>query len=103
MDEVGGAIERVDVPDEIAVLVAVALAGFFGVDAMLGIGTQQGFDDGGLGGLVHFSHKVVRLLLRNAHRFDVERGAVDDGASGAGSLDGHVEHGMQVGRHVNCG
>jgi hypothetical protein len=40
--------------------------------------------------------------LRYANRFNVERGAVDDGASGARSLDGHVEHGVEIGRHKLC-
>jgi tRNA/rRNA methyltransferase len=51
-------------------------------------------------GVVDFGDEVVDLLLRDAHGFDVQRGAVDDGAGGAGGLDGHVEHGVQVGgRH----
>jgi hypothetical protein len=40
--------------------------------------------------------------LRNADRFHVERSTVDDGASGACSLDGHIEHGVEIGRHELC-
>jgi hypothetical protein len=31
--------------------------------------------------------------------FDVQRCAVDDGTGGAGGLDGHVGHGVQIKRH----
>jgi hypothetical protein len=50
--------------------------------------------------VVDFGDEVIDLLLRDAHRFHIQRRAVDDGAGGAGGLDGHVEHGVQVGgRH----
>ena len=48
------------------------------------------------------SVEVVDLFLRDANRFNVERSTVDDGASGACSLDGHVEHGVEIGRHKLC-
>jgi hypothetical protein len=49
--------------------------------------------------MVDLGHKIVDLFLRDANRFNVKRGTVDDGASGARSLDGHVEHGVEIGRH----
>lgn len=52
-----------------------------------------------LGRMVHLGDEVVHLLLRHAHGFNVEGGAVDDGAGGACSLDGYVEHGVEIGRH----
>jgi hypothetical protein len=52
--------------------------------------------------VVDFGDEVIDLLLRDANRFNVERGTVDDGASGARSLDGHVEHGVEIGRHELC-
>ena len=99
VDEVGGAVQRVDDPDMVGVLGAVLAARFFGQDGMLGVGVEQRFDDDALGGLVYLGHKVVHLLLRNAHRFHIQGGTVDEGASGAGSLDGHVKHGVQGVRH----
>ncbi len=99
VDEVGGAVQRVDDPDEFRILRAVLAARFLGEDAMARIGGEQGLDDGLLARVVHLGHEVVDLLLRNAHRLDVERRAVDDGACGASGLDGHVEHGVQIGRH----
>ena len=41
-------------------------------------------------------HKVVDLLLRMRTALDVHGRAVDDGASGAGGLDAHVEHGCRL-------
>ena len=71
---------------------------------MARIGREQGFNDDLLTGLVDFGDVVVDLLLRDANGLDVECGAVDDGAGGASGLDGHVEHGMQVGSgHGLCG
>ena len=46
------------------------------------------------GRVVDFGHEIVGLLGRDTDRLDVEGGAVDDGAGGARSLDGHVEHGV---------
>ena len=99
VDEVGGAVQRVDHPDEIGMLGAVLLARLFSQDAVAWVGCEQGFDDDFFSRMIHFGHKVVDLLLRNAHGFHVKGRAVDDGAGGACSLDGHVEHGVQIGRH----
>ena len=102
MDEIGGAVQRVDDPDIVGILGAMRAAGFFGQDAVAGIGGEQGLDDDLFAGLIDLGDEVVDLLLRDTHRLDVERRAIDDGASGARSLDGHVEHGMQIGRHELC-
>ncbi|MNV28253.1 hypothetical protein D3C71_1194380 [compost metagenome] len=99
MDEVGGAVQRVDDPDKFRILGAVFAARLFGQDAVAGVGRQQRLDDDFFGRVVHFGHKVVDLLLRDPHRFHVKGRAVDDGAGGACGLDGHVKHGVQVGRH----
>jgi len=77
----------------------VLAARFFGQDAVAWVCSQQRLDDDGFAGVVDFGDEVIDLLLRDAHGFDVERGAIDDCASGAGGLDGHVEHGVQVERH----
>ena len=71
-------------------------ARFFGPDGVAGVGAQQGFDDDCFGRVVHLGDKVIDLLLGNADRFHVKRGAVDDGAGSAGGFDGHVDHGVQV-------
>jgi hypothetical protein len=98
VDEVGGAVERVDDPDKTLVAsLALPPARLFSPDAVIWVGCQQRFDDGVFGRFVDFGDEVVRLFGGHPHRLDVEGSAVDDGASGACSLDGHVEHGVQVG------
>ena len=77
---------------------AMLAAGFLGPDAVVRIRGQQRLDDDLFGRVIDFGDEVVRLLLRDADGLDVERSPVDDRAGGAGGLDGHVEHGMQVGR-----
>ena len=62
MQEVGGAIQRVDDPDELAVLRAMLAAGFFGQDGVTGVGGEQDLDDRGLSRLVDLGHKVVGPL-----------------------------------------
>ena len=89
-------------PDMVGLRVAARGARLLGVDAVAGIGGQQGVDDGVLAGVVDLGDEVVDLFLRDAHGLDVERGAVDDGASGARGPDGHVQHGVQGGRHGLC-
>ena len=85
-------------------LAPCVVARFLGPDAVAGVGREQRLDDGLLAGMVDFGDEVVDLLLRDAHGLDVERGPVDDGAGGAGGLDGHVEHGVQAwGTTWDCG
>ena len=69
-------------------------ARFFGQNAVAGIGREQRFDDRGFSGMINFGDEIVGLLERDANRLDVKRGAVDEGAGGARSLDGHVKHGV---------
>jgi hypothetical protein len=45
--------------------------------------------------VVDFGHEIIGLLSWDSDRLDIKRGSVDKGASGARSLDGHVEHGVQ--------
>jgi hypothetical protein len=100
MDEVGRAVQRVDDPGVgAAFALALAAAGLFGPDAVLGVGPQQRFDDRGFGGVIDFGHEVVGLLGPDPQRVEIERSPVDEGTSGACGLDGHVEHGVEVSRH----
>jgi hypothetical protein len=46
VQEVGGAVQRVDDPQELAVLRAALAAGFFGQDGVAGVGLEQDVDDG---------------------------------------------------------
>ena len=61
---------------------------------MAGVGREQGFDDRGFSGMINFGDEIVGLFDRNADCLDVKCGAVDEGAGGARSLDGHIEHGV---------
>ena len=70
-------------------------AGLLGHEAMVGVGGGKRLDDRGLAGVIDLGDEVIGLLLRDAHAFNVQRGAVDDGAGGARGPDGHVEHGVQ--------
>ena len=63
---------------------------------MSGVGAQEGFNDDRLGFLVDVGDEIVDLLGRDANRVNVKSSAVDDGASGACSLDGHIEHGVEI-------
>ena len=100
MDEVGGAIERVDDPDEFCVVLrTVRAAGLFGHDAVVRVRGQQGFNDDGLGSLVHFGDEIVGLLGGHAHRFHIKRRPVDDRAGKTRRLDGDIEHGVEIAGH----
>lgn len=66
---------------------------------MVRIGCRQDLDDGLFAGLVDFGHKVVSLFAGDAKGFDVETGAIDDGASTSGSFDCRIEqwmHGLRL-------
>ena len=100
MNEVGGAVQRIDDPDVVCVRVAVRAAGLFGQDAVVRKGGEQGFQNDGFAGLVDFGDEVIDLLLRDSNSLHVQSGAVDDGACGACGFDSHIEHGVKVGgRH----
>jgi hypothetical protein len=78
VDEVGGAVERIDDPDIVAVLGAARRARFLGEDAVPGIGAEQHVDDRGLGGVVDLGDEIVRRLSVDLQPVEVERGPVDD-------------------------
>ncbi|MNT96722.1 hypothetical protein D3C72_2388890 [compost metagenome] len=82
-----------------ATVFAIALARLFGPDGVVGVGGEQGVDDRRFGRVVDFGHEIVGLLGGDPDRLHVQRGAVDDGAGKASGLDGHVEHGVECGRH----
>jgi hypothetical protein len=46
VDEVGGAVQRIDDPDVVRILGSMLAARFLGQDAVVGVGGEQGFDDG---------------------------------------------------------
>jgi len=99
VQEVGGAVQRVDDPDELAVLRAVHAAGLFGQDAVARVGAEQDLDDRGFRRVVDLAREVVRPLVRDLQDVQVLRTPVDDRPGSTSGLDGDVEHGVQRLRH----
>src|SRR5690606_29288979 len=98
VDEVGRAVQRVDDPLKRWRLAAGAcrllLPGLLAQEGMLRIGRAQDLDDGLFGCTIDLGDVVARTLAGDLQLFQVEAGAVDDGACTPGRLDGGVEHGM---------
>jgi hypothetical protein len=92
VDEVGGAVERIDDPQVFGGGGGVARARFLGKDAVSRVGMLQGVDDGRFCGPVDFGDEVAAALGGDAHQVEVEGGAIDDRARFARGLDGRVEH-----------
>ncbi len=63
MDKVGGAVEWIDDPYMVCVGVAVLATRFFGQDAVVWVGREQGFDNRLLAGVVDLGHKIIGLFL----------------------------------------
>jgi len=98
MDEISGAVERIDDPDVFIFVVQIGgSAGFFGQNSVAGIGILQDFDDRLLGSLIHFGHEIVMLFFGDRYPVEVERGAIDDRGAATGGLDRRIEHGMHSG------
>jgi hypothetical protein len=77
VDEIRGAVQRVDDPAE---FVRVDGAGLLGEDRVVGVRLVDDVDDRGLGGLVDLGDEVVGALRAHHELRAVERGAVDDRA-----------------------
>jgi hypothetical protein len=92
VDEVRGAVERVD--DPLVLGLVVRLAGFFGEDGVIGVGGLQRVDDRRFRCLVDLRDEIVVLFLADLNQVEIERRPVDDLRGAAGGLDGDVEHGM---------
>jgi hypothetical protein len=95
VDEVGGAVERIDDPQVVAVLGPMCASRFLGQDAVARIGLEQRVDDHAFRCVVDLGDEVVRVLDVDLQQVDVERCAIDDRARRARRLDGDVEHRMQ--------
>ncbi len=93
VDEVGGAVERIDDPQVFSLVVHIGgSARFLGQDGVVGISLEQGLDDGRFGSLVDVGHEIVMLFFSDVDAVEVERGAVDDGGAAAGGFDRRIEH-----------
>ena len=93
MGEVGGAVERIDVPAELAV---EALAGsLFAVDAVLGKGRAQPAADESFAGAVGFGDQVDVALVLGAHATVVEVAQQGSGLAGDGFCGGEKARRMR--------
>ena len=88
MHEVGGAVERVDDPDD---FVVAGGAAFLGEDGVVGVQPADGLDDVGFGGLVDLGDEVVAALALDLDGFEARDGADDDVAGAARGFDRDIE------------
>src|SRR5690554_8221015 len=96
--EVGGAIQRVDDPDDIRAFTLAGLeAGLFGVKAVIRVGLAQMIDDGLFCSPVDFADVVVRFLLVDGQDVQPLHGAIDQFSGTAGGAQGDVQHGLHRG------
>ena len=98
MNKVGRAIQGINDPNVFVVVMQIGgRAGFFGQNRMIRVGLAQHFDDRLLGGLIHFSDKIVMVLGRDAQLLDFERGAIDDRGGATRGFHRGIDHGMHGG------
>ena len=87
MQEVRGAVERIDDPDGIAVSRAPAL---LSQESMARIVLPDELDDLGLGRMIDFADEVVAPLGCDRQGLEAIEAADDDFAGGAGGPDGNI-------------
>ena len=95
VDEVGGAVERIDDPDVFGL--AFGAPGFLGMEVVVGIGVAHDADDRLLGRLVHLGDEVVGPLGLHLEAFAAKRGAVDDRAGLARRANRYGQDGVHKG------
>ena len=91
VQEVGGAVQRVDDPDVFGVALGAAL---FSQDRMVRKGIQQGFDNGLLGCAIHFADVIGVRFLGDGEVVEVIGGAVDQVSGATRGLHRDSEHGV---------
>ena len=93
MQEIGGAVERVDDPDE---LVAAAAARLLAEEAVVRVDATHRLDDVPLGHVVDFGDEIVAALGLHADGRHPVEVAHDDVTRAAGGADGNIEHRRHV-------
>ena len=88
VDEVRGAVQRVDDPFEVAAPVRTA---FFGEKGVVGMTPANGVDNPPLRDPVDVGDEVVRRLLRNGERVEAIDVACDDVARLSGGADCDIQ------------
>ncbi|MNV45587.1 hypothetical protein D3C71_1373900 [compost metagenome] len=101
VQEIGGAVERVDIPGGDALGLA---PGLFGHDAELGRAGPQLLNNDGLGFAVRLGHEIVARLAVDHEIGAVMRVGLQDGCTAMSRSDGRVDCGAQVyGRSLRTG
>ena len=73
VDEVGGAVERINDPDVFGVtLRRFRDTGLFSNEAMIWVGLLLHLNDGLLGRLIDFADEIVRPLARDTYLIEIE-------------------------------
>ncbi|MNE09261.1 hypothetical protein D3C80_1019330 [compost metagenome] len=95
VDEVGGAVQRIDDPQVVgAVAGALDQAAFLGEDAVVRVGLLQHIDDRLLGGAVNLGHVVLGVLLVDRDCIQAFDRAEDEFAGTAGRAQRDIQHGL---------
>lgn len=98
MNEIGGAVQGIDDPDVFVVVVQIGgCAGFFGQNRMIRIGLTQHVNDRLLGGLIHFSDKIVVVFGHDTQLLDLEGCPSNDRSGAARGFYRSIDHGMHGG------
>ena len=91
MQEIRGAIQRIDDPDGVALAGAPA---FLGQEGVARVVFADELDDLGLSRMIDFTDEVVAPFRGNRKGFEAVETADDDFASGASGADGDIEKRM---------
>jgi hypothetical protein len=97
VDEIGGAVERVDDPAVLGIRHR-KIPGLLAQHRVVGVGLAQDLDDRCFRGAVDLGDEVVLALGADLQRTSVQRRAIDDAAGAARRLDRRVEQGMHGAR-----
>ena len=86
VQEIGGAVQRID--DPLIIVVAVLFAAFLGQNAVVGIGLAQGLNNFLFGLHIRFTDEVVALFGGDAQPFEVIEVTEQDAAGAQGGALG---------------
>ena len=101
MQKIGGAIERIDDPDEVTLRIATRRArAFLGDDAVIGIGTEERIYNRGFGIAINLCHKVAGAFAVDGQAVKIARPELNDFGGFASGFNRRGQHRMH-GRLLN--